>query len=255
MRLWTMSSGTRRAVTGLGVLVLAGALASACGGSSSSGTTTTSPPTTSAGSSTTSPSTTATTAAGSGLSGTAFLGRYQSGQHATFIATYKITSSATHKLTTLTIAQQSPNSVFSGVSGPDTFEFLTIGTKSYLCSHAVNKWICLNGGKSNPEAALFDLYQPGKYLPYVQAAVNKAGAHATYSTKTVNGFQLSCVSVTGAPHENGTGTFCVTSQGVLGYVSYTGTSPSQNGSFEITSYSTTVPASEFVLPAKPIAIP
>ena len=255
MKWRTIGSGRRRAVTVLGVLVVAGALASACGSSSSSGSTTTAPPTTAGASSTTSPSTTSTTTAASGLSGTAFLGRFQSGQHATFIATYKITSSATHKLTTLTIAQQSPDSVFSGVSGPDTFEFLTIGSKSYLCSHAVNKWICLNGGKSNPEAALFDLYQPGKYLPYVQAAVNKVGAHATYSTKTVNGFPLSCVSVTGAPHENGTGTFCVTSQGVLGYVSYTGSTPSENGSFEITSYSTTVPAKEFVLPAKAISLP
>ena len=109
----------------------------------------------------------------------------------TFIATYKITSSsATDKLTSLTIAQQSPNQLFKAVTSTGTFEFLTIGTKSYLCSQTASKWICLNGGKSLPEADLFAVYEPGTYLPLVQAAA-KDGAHASYSSKTVNGFPLS----------------------------------------------------------------
>ena len=132
-----------------------------------------------------------------------------------------------------------------------TFEFLTIGTKSYLCSQTAGKWICLNGGKSLPEADLFAVYEPGTYLPLVQAAA-KDGAHASYSTKTVNGFPLQCVTVTGATGQQGTGTFCVTSQGVLGYVSYSGTA-SGSGSFSITNFSGSVPGSDFTLPAKPTA--
>ena len=254
-------SGTRRAVTGLGALVAAGLLATACGSSASSGTSTTAAPgTTAAGSTGTTPTTTGasgstTTTSGSSL-GASFLGKFQSGAHATFTATYKITSgSSASKLSSLTIAQQSPNSLFKGVSGGSTFEFLSIGTKSYLCSQTAGKWICLNGGKSNPEASLLTVYQPGAYLPYVQAAAKAHGATATYSTKSVNGFSLSCVSVTGAKGEQGTGTFCVTAQGVLGYVAWSGNTPANSGSFEITDYSTSVPGSDFTLPAKPTSIP
>jgi hypothetical protein len=47
----------------------------------------------------------------------------------------------------------------------------------------------------------------------------------------------------------------MTSQGVLGYVSWTGAKASESGNFEITSYSATVPASDFTLPATPTKIP
>jgi hypothetical protein len=104
-------------------------------------------------------------------------------------------------------------------------------------------------------ADLFALYQPNYYLPYFEAAAKAEGAQVSYSSKSVNGLSLSCVSVTGAKNETGTGTFCVTSQGVLGYVSWTGATASQAGSFEITSFSTSVPAGEFTLPATPTKIP
>jgi len=235
-------------------------LATACGSSASSGTSSTAAPPTTAAGSTGSTSTTAgatgasttTSTTSAGALGSAFLGKFQSGEHLTFTATYKITSSnGTDKLTSLTIAQQSPNQLFRAVTSTGTFEFLTIGTKSYLCSQTAGKWICLNGGKSLPEADLFAVYEPGTYLPLVQAAA-KDGAHATYSTKTVNGFPLQCVTVTGATGQKGTGTFCVTSQGVLGYVSYSGAA-SGSGSFSITNFSGSVPGSDFTLPAKPTA--
>ena len=265
----TRFSATRRTATGLVALAAAGMLATACGSSASTGTSSTAATTTTAAGATGSTSTTAgstgatgatgatgnstttsTTSAG-GL-GSAFLGKFQSGEHLTFTATYTITSSSgTDKLTSLTIAQQSPNQLFKAVTTTGTFEFLTIGTKSYLCSQTAGKWICLNGGKSLPEADLFAVYEPGTYLPLVQAAA-KDGAHASYSTKTVNGFPLQCVTVTGATGQKGTGTFCVTSQGVLGYVSYSGTG-SGSGSFSITNFSGSVPGSDFTLPAKPTA--
>jgi hypothetical protein len=115
--------------------------------------------------------------------------------------------------------------------------------------------MCFNAGAEASMADVFALYQPNYYLPYFQAAAKAQGAQVSYSSKSVNGFSLSCVSVTGATNEKGTGTFCVTAQGVLGYVSWTGATAASAGSFEITSYSTTVPSGEFTLPATPTTIP
>ena len=116
----TRFSATRRTATGLVALAAAGMLATACGSSASTGTSSTAATTTTAAGATGSTSTTAgstgatgatgatgnstttsTTSAG-GL-GSAFLGKFQSGEHLTFTATYTITSSSgTDKLTSLT---------------------------------------------------------------------------------------------------------------------------------------------------------
>jgi hypothetical protein len=181
---------------------------------------------------------------------------FKSGQHVTFTATYKITS-ASKSLSSLTLAQQGSDTLFKGTTSSGTFELITLGTKSYICSQSNSTWSCFSSGTgtTNPEAALFALYEPSTYLPEFQAAASAAGGHASYSTKTVNGYQLSCLSVSGVPGENGSGTFCVTSAGVLGYVAWTGAKASESGSFEISSYSTSVPASEFTLPATPTKLP
>lgn len=264
MILKTTSLGARRTVTGFAALLAAGVLAAACSSSASPSTTSTAAPNTTAGSTgttattsgssttTTTSSTTTTTSTNSSLLTT--LGKFKSGEHATFAATYKVTTTGSaDKLTGLTIAQQSPDSLFKVDSSTGTFELITIGAKTYLCALTAGKWTCLNGGKSDPEAALFDFYEPGTYLPEVEAAVKAQGAQATYSTKTVNGFPLSCISVTGAKGEKGTGTFCVTAEGALGYVSYA--SASGSGSFEITSFATSVPSADFTLPAKVTSLP
>jgi len=191
-----------------------------------------------------------------GKSGSSLLNLFKSGQHETFTATYKVTS-ASKSLSSLTLAQESPNLLFRGSTSTGTFELITLGAKSYICSQTAGTWTCftMGTGTANPEAELFALYEPKTYLPEFQAAASAAGGHATFSSKTVNGYSLSCLTVSGVPGENGSGTFCVTAQGVLGYVSWTGLKPSESGSFEITSYSTSVPASEFTLPAAPTKIP
>jgi len=217
-------------------------------------TTTTSTPGSATTTTTTAASSTTTSSSASSFSG--LLSKFQSGEHATFIATYKITSSTSKNLTSLTLAQQSPDQVLKGTTSSGTFEFLSLGTKTYLCSQSASgAATCFDSGASNPEAALFSLYEPSKYLPYFEAAASAAGGHATASSKTVNGYPLSCVTVSGVANENGTGTFCVTAQGALGYVAWTGTTTADSGSFEITSYSTTVPSGEFNLPATPTSIP
>jgi hypothetical protein len=253
----------RGAVAGVFMAAVA-VVAAGCSNSSTPTTTTTSSPAASSTTSTTAAaatsSTTTTTAApttttsGSSLA-SSLLGKFQSGEHATFIASYRVTSGASNELTTLTIAQQSPDQVFEGSTKSGTFELLTLGTKSYICTKSSATSTCFGSGASNPEADLFALYEPSKYLPYFQAAASAAGGHTSVSTKSVNGYSLSCITISGATGENGTGTFCVTSQGVLGYVAWTGTKAADSGSFEITSYSSTVPASEFTLPATPTTLP
>jgi hypothetical protein len=201
-------------------------------------------------------STTTTTSAGA--SGSGLLSKFQSGEQATFVATYKVTSGASKSLTSLTIAQQPPDSLFGGTSSSGNFELITLGKKGYICSGQSSGGtggMCLSEGAAASEADLFKIYEPNFYLPYFQAAAKASGGQVSYSSKTVNGISLSCISVTGAAGEKGTGTFCVTDQGVLGYVAWTGATASDNGSFEITSYSTSVPANEFTLPATPTTIP
>jgi len=258
----------RRSIAGAALVAVAGLAASCSSSSTGSGTTTTTSgpaasSTTATTTTTTPSSTTATTKAVSttsttsaGSSGSSLLSKFQSGEHATLLASYKISSSTSKDLTTLTVAQQSPDQVFKGTTSSGSFEFLRLGTKSYLCSQSGSgAAMCFSSGATNPEAELFSLYEPSRYLPYFQEAASAAGGTASYSTKSVNGYSLSCITVSGAKDENGSGTFCVTAQGVLGYVAWTGTSASESGSFEITSYSTTVPANEFALPAKPTTIP
>jgi hypothetical protein len=236
-------------------------VAAGCSSSSSPSTTTTttaapatSSTTTTAKSSTTTTTAPTTTTSASSLA-VALLGKFHSGEHATFIASYRVTSAATNELTTLTIAQQSPNQLFEGSEKSGTFELITLGAKSYICTKSSGTSTCFSSAAASSEADLFALYEPSKYLPYFQAAASAAGGHTSVSTKSVNGYSLSCITVSGAANENGTGTFCVTSQGVLGYVAWTGTKATDGGSFEITNYSTSVPAGEFTLPATPTTLP
>ena len=257
-----------RVVAGFALLATVALLAAGCSSSSSS-TTTTKPTNSTTATTSTATSTTATTTTvapssststtSAGGSGSSLLSKFQNGEHGTFIATYQITSGASGSLTSLTIAQQPPDSLFEGTSSSGNFELLTLDKKSYICSGQSSNGtggMCMNEGAATSEADLFNIYEPGSYLPYFQAAAKASGGQVSYSSKTVNGISLSCVTATDVTGQNGTGgTFCVTDQGVLGYVSTTGATAANSFSFEITSYSTSVPSNEFTLPATPTTIP
>ena len=262
------NSKPSRIAAGFVLATTAAILAAGCSSGTTNPTTSTSASSTTVTTSAGSSSTTTTTAAGAssstttttsaGASGSGLLSKFQSGEQATFVATYKVTSGASKSLTSLTIAQQPPDSLFGGTSSSGNFELITLGKKGYICSGQSSGGtggMCLSEGAAASEADLFKIYEPNFYLPYFQAAAKASGGQVSYSSKTVNGISLSCISVTGAAGEKGTGTFCVTGQGVLGYVAWTGATASDNGSFEITSYSTSVPANEFTLPATPTTIP
>ncbi|MFZ2058586.1 MAG: hypothetical protein WAV54_14360 [Acidimicrobiales bacterium] len=250
-----------RIAAGLALLTTVAVLAAGCSSSStsttttkphSSSTTTTAAPSTST---TTTPSgSSSTTTTPSGPSGSALLGKFKSGENATFVATYKFTSS-TQELTSLTMARQGSDSLFKGTTSSSNFELITTGGKSYLCmTPSSGSASCYKEtGSASSLAGIFDAYSSSTYLPYFQEAASASGGHATYSSKTVNGIPLSCVSVSNAG--GNAGTFCVTAQGVLGYVSWSGTTTTDSGSFELESYSTSVPSDEFTLPATPTTIP
>lgn len=256
----------RRVLAGLAFGAVAAIVAAGCSSSStpptttttaaSSTTVTTAAPSSSTTSTTVAPSST-TTAPSTGLLGSSLLSKFKAGEHQTFIATYKIISGTSKSLTSLTIAEQSPDSLFAGTSSSGSFKLITLGTKSYICSGGSGGTAatCFSAGAEASLADVFAFYEPSYYLPYFQEAATAAGGHVSYSSKSISGFSLSCISVTGAKDENGTGTFCVTPEGVLGYVAWTGTTASSAGSFEITSFSTSVPSGEFTLPATPTTIP
>ncbi|MGO9334737.1 MAG: hypothetical protein ACLQCU_11945 [Acidimicrobiales bacterium] len=243
-----------RIAAGLALLTTVAVLAAGCSSSSTSTTTTTTKPHSSSTTTTAAPSSSTTTTTPSGLSGSALLGKFKSGESATFVATYKFTST-TQELTSLTMARQGSDSLFEGTTSSSNFELVTTGGKTYICTTPTGgSATCYDEtGTASSLAEIFDAYSSSTYLPYFQEAASASGGHATYSSKTVNGISLSCVSVSNA--DGNAGTFCVTAQGVLGYVSWTGTTSTDSGSFELESYSTSVPSDEFTLPATPTTIP
>ena len=103
----------------------------------------------------------------------------------------------------------------------------------------------MNGGNSNPLAGLTQLFSPQTELAELkaiqtEAAANTSGYHISFTSETIGGVGTTCANVTG------TGTpvkYCVTKQGVLAYGS------SASSTLTLTSYSTSVPSSDFALPA------
>lgn len=250
----TAQNTARRVVASVAALAAVGLLAAACGSSSSSTTTTAAA---ASGATTTTAASGATTTTAGGTSAMtkalAFATKFKSGEHATYTATYKVTSSTTSKVTTFSITQQGANSKFEVTSGTGVVSFITVGGKGYYCEQSSSTTSCFDAGSTGASMeAAFSEFQSSDYLPEIEALATAHGAHLSYSTRTVNGIPAQCVTATGLTGETGSGTFCVTSSGVLALVQTTGT---HAGSFELTSYSTSVPSDAFTLPAKPTSLP
>jgi hypothetical protein len=123
-------------------------------------------------------------------------------------------------------------------------------TKSgeYACSHATSGWSCdkLSALSAADQNNVFDFYTPSHWINFLKGfslVAGLAGDKVSTSTMSVNGFSMHCVDfvVSGEP---GTSTICTTSQGLLGYVKVA----TDSTSFEITSYTSSPPASLFELP-------
>jgi hypothetical protein len=184
----------------------------------------------------------------------AFNSKLGANQPPEFEATYVTTGSSP---ATIVYAVDSPTGLAftdtpSG-TGATSLDIIVNSSGEYSCMPS------LTGSGSGPscqrvkpaekatENEIFSFYTPTHWVTFLRdfsIAAGFAGDKVTSSSMTVNGFAMSCVDfvASGVP---GTSTICSTSAGILGYVKVA----SDATSFEITSYSTSPPASLFKLPA------
>jgi hypothetical protein len=162
----------------------------------------------------------------------------------TFKATYEITSSAGNQ--SITIEQSPPKSVFT----TSQVSIIDNGTTTYLCTPAGGTTTCITqSGGTNPAAALEALVNPSAVIQAFKADetyVNDhiAGYKVKFSSQKFAGLASTCVTATS---KGATGKYCVTNSGILAYAA--GSAGAGSGSVKLTSYSSTVSASDFSPPA------
>jgi hypothetical protein len=125
-------------------------------------------------------------------------------------------------------------------------------TGEYACSKSLSvssTWSCLKLQSADIETykAMYALYSGAYWIDFLKlysaaAALQGITIHST--SMSVNGFALSCVVITGSKTNPTNSKWCVTSQGVLGYVSVS----AKSADFEIKSYSSSPAASLFQTP-------
>jgi len=183
----------------------------------------------------------------------AFTNKVQSGEAATFEATYVTTGSSP---TTIVYAVQPPNELAFKATPPggnSSIDIVVNSTGEYSCSPpssgSGSQWSCqkLGAADAATENKIFEFYTPAHWTAFLKdfsLAAGLAGDKVTSSSMTVNGFAMQCVDLT-APGVPGISTICTTAQDILGYVKVA----SDATSFEITSYTASPAASLFELPA------
>ncbi len=183
----------------------------------------------------------------------AFTQKLQSGP-TTFQATYVTTGSAPARVV---YAVQPPNEVALKVTGSksgsqsDDFTAFVNSSGAYVCmppSASSSVTTCSKYSKlsESDRGNIVDFYTPQHWVEFLRdfaLAPGIAGDKVTDSSKSVNGFNMSCVDFT--PPGEGTSSICTTDQNILGYVSVTGDSTR----FEITKYSTSPDPALFQVPA------
>ena len=125
-------------------------------------------------------------------------------------------------------------------------------TGEFACSRSTDvtgTWSCLKLQSADIETykAMYALYSGAYWIDFLKlysaaAALQGITIHST--SMSVNGFALSCVVITGNKKNPTNSKWCVTSQGVLGYVSVS----AKSADFEIKSYSASPAASLFQTP-------
>ena len=161
----------------------------------------------------------------------------QAEQKLTFKVVYSISTKGQPKQT-VTFEQKPPNALIATKGG----EFLQVGSKDYFCANA-GKVICIaEKGTASPLAALTGFFSPAILAAQVkglQAEAAAKGVSITTSSKTVGGQSSSCYT---ASRSGQSVTYCVTSKGLLSYLS------SATTVVQLTSYSLSPPPSDFQLP-------
>jgi hypothetical protein len=222
----------RRGAVGLAVVLSVGVGLSACGGSGSS--------------STKAKSTSGSTAAGASASADSDAAKQiddltasaEGASKATFKAVY--TTNGTGTSSTVTIEQKPPKSVF--ISGDSAVIY--DGKTTYICSTSGQKTCITQSGASNPLAGIATLFSPATAITAMKqahsaVAAKLAGYNVSFSSETFGGQASSCMTVNA---QGQAGKYCVTKSGIL---AYSGTDASN---FQLTSYSSDVPDSDFDIP-------
>ncbi len=186
----------------------------------------------------------------------AFTTKMKASEATPFQATYVTTGSSP---TTVVYGVQPPKDLAltetpSGANSP-TISIIVNSSGAYTCTPPAKGagsgavWSCNQypAVNASSEAKILDFYTPAHWITFLNdfsLAAGFAGDKVSKSTKTVNGFNMSCVDFV-ASGVAGTSTICTTSQGILGYVKVA----SDSTSFEIHSYSPSPEAQLFALPA------
>jgi hypothetical protein len=186
----------------------------------------------------------------------AFTGKVQNSETAIYDVTYEITGSSP---ATIEYSADPPHDWgLNSTASSGSFRIFQNSAGIDYCTQESSgaTWSCASvpGTEKSSYEGLYQLYT-GAYwvdaLNLLSPFIGLTGLKVEDKSMTVNGFDLSCIVVSGAPKGSTTeagsssdGTFCVTSQGILGYIS-----ANSGANFEIKSYSTSPNSSLFQEPA------
>jgi hypothetical protein len=178
----------------------------------------------------------------------ALLAKGEAGQNAAFKAVYSVVSGGNTQ--TLTFEQKLPESLIGNAQGV----FITNGSTSYFCTKSGTP-TCLSETSTsgtNPMAPMMAIAEPKAVLNALQTAqaqalANSQGYTIHMSSGSYGGGSDTCATITG---QGNTLEYCFNSDGVVAYESVSG-----GVNLTLTSYTTSVPDSDFALPASPMAIP
>ena len=227
-------------------LVAAGLLMAGCGGSSSTSTTAT----------TSATSSTPTTSGGSANQLQNFGGTIKAAKNATFKAVYTSTSSS-GGTETITLEQAPPKQAFTTTDSSGTVStLLNTGTATYACTtdpgSTPNCTSMSSAGGAGALSSLVSVYNGSTALAAIEGwqtivAAHVAGVSLKFTNTTIAGQAVRCANWS---YQGSSATYCVTDKGVLAKVASTDSSGSSGSSgFELTSFTTSPPASDFELPA------
>ncbi len=155
---------------------------------------------------------------------------------------------------TTELASSPPHELaFSTTLSGNIVHLISNSTGEFACSKAVSSgatWSCIEGKGAEVEAdkAMYALYSGAYWIDFLRiysAAAALQGIKIHSTSMSVNGFALQCVVITGNKNNPTNSKWCVTSQGVLGYVSVS----AKSADFEIKSYSSSPSSSLFQVPA------
>jgi hypothetical protein len=184
-----------------------------------------------------------------------FANLLKQGKATPFQAVYVTTGSSP---TTVSYAVQPPkDAAFKELSGTNatngtpTVDLISNASGTFSC--ATNSgtgstgWKCNKLGRANAQAQnqIVSFYTPSHWITFLNVLAIGAGLEGdkvSRSSMTVNGISLNCVDVD--VKGQGRSTICSTTAGILGYVKVAGNPTT----FEIKSFTTSPPASDFQLP-------